>query len=112
MPTDCTLAASDEIHARDRCAKVYGSSTDAAERVSPTLGLLGARWRGGGDGPTLRPVHVRDAMPVKVMRRDKILAVLSTCVRSKLVTTGTATNLRAPYVHLTFTDGLAHGVLE
>ena len=58
---------------------------------------------------TLRPVHVRDAMPVKVMRRDKILAVLSTCVRSKLVTTGTA---EPTYVPRTFTDGLAHGVLE
>ena len=71
--------------------------------------LGGMRRSSRASGPTLRPVHVRDAMPVKVMRRDKILAVLSTCVRSKLVTTGTA---EPTYVHRTFTDGLAHGVLE
>ena len=71
--------------------------------------LGGMRRSSRASGPTLRPVHVRDAMAVKVMRRDKILAVLSTCVRSKLVTTGTAV---PTYVHRTFTDGLAHGVLE
>ena len=96
----------------DRCAsegvRVVDRPTLPSEYHRRLAYLLGARWRGGGDGPTLRPVHVRDA-PVKVMRRDKILAVLSTCVRSKLVTTGTA---EPTYVHRTFTDGLAHGVLE